>query len=241
MDEQAGEAAGRRPGGGRHLLLLYLAIAIGATAAFGMGVDKNVLVSLASARGLALLPVALVAAVMGAMSIVMVCAFPLNAYGLRVGVHALILGGGSETARQRWLRSLALVGVSTLVASTVDDLGALFQLIGAPTGGGGGAARHEGGEVGRVGSCTLGLRAHDVPSRRAGPHSLAPSLPLAQLAPLPRSVSQAAAVRDAGATTGVYIMFLLPGALLLRLATRPINTLSSSQPRYAPRRRRRRR
>ena len=36
--------------------ILYSAIAISATQAFGMDVDKNVLVSLASERGLQLLP-----------------------------------------------------------------------------------------------------------------------------------------------------------------------------------------
>ena len=146
--------------------VLYLAIAVAGTDAFGMRVDKNVLVSLASPRGLELLPVGLVATVMGAMSLVMVCVFPLNAFGLRVGVHELVVGGGAESTRQRWAGSLVLVCASTLVAAAVDDLGVLFGLI--------------------------------------------------------------------GATTGTYIMFLLPSSLLLRLATRsPTPTLPTATP-YAP-------
>ena len=42
---------------------LYVAIAAAASAAFGMEVDKNILISLASPLGLTLLPESLVAAV----------------------------------------------------------------------------------------------------------------------------------------------------------------------------------
>lgn len=131
---------------------LYVIIAIAGAHAFGMGVDKNVLVSLSSARGLHLVPTALVATVFSAMSLVMICTFPLNAYGLRVGIHELVLGG-QETPAQRWLGSAMLVLISLIVALPVDDLGALFRLT--------------------------------------------------------------------GATTGVYIMFLLPSSLLIRLALHP--------------------
>lgn len=124
---------GMRIAGGT-CFLLYATIAVGGTHAFGMAVDKNVLVSLSTPRGLELVPEALVAAVQGAMTAIMVFVFPLNAFGLRVGVHELLLGGGDETSRQRWLSSFALVSASTLVAATVNDLGALFQLIGATTG-----------------------------------------------------------------------------------------------------------
>lgn len=156
----AGQVAVRFSGG--ICFALYLAIAIAGTEAFGTAVDKNVLVSLASERGLELLPVGLVAAVMAAMSLVMLCVFPLNGYGLRVGVHELVAGGGGESTRQRWGGSLVLVSLSTLVAATVDDLGALFRLI--------------------------------------------------------------------GATTGVYIMFLLPSALLLRLAAKPPTADAAAAP-----------
>ena len=49
-------------------------IALASAAAFGLDVEKNLLVSLSSARGLALLPPSLVAAVQGAMALVMVAA-----------------------------------------------------------------------------------------------------------------------------------------------------------------------
>ncbi|KAL1507109.1 hypothetical protein AB1Y20_007965 [Prymnesium parvum] len=132
---------------------LYSVIAVSGTHAFGMSVDKNVLVSLSSSLGLELLPASLVAAVFLAMSMIMVCAFPLNAYGLRIGLHELVLGGGDETPVQRWVGSFMLVTVSSLVALAVEDLGVLFRVT--------------------------------------------------------------------GATTGVYIMFLLPSALLLRLSMHP--------------------
>ncbi|EOD21274.1 hypothetical protein EMIHUDRAFT_241388 [Emiliania huxleyi CCMP1516] len=93
---------GMRIAGGT-CFLLYATIAVGGTHAFGMAVDKNVLVSLSTPRGLELVPEALVAAVQGAMTAIMVFVFPLNAFGLRVGVHELFLGGGDETSRQRWL------------------------------------------------------------------------------------------------------------------------------------------
>lgn len=115
-------------------LLLYVTIAVAGTTAFGRSVAANILVSLSSARGRALLPAGLVSGVMGAMSVVMICVFPLNAYGLRVGLHAMATGGGAETAARRWLGALVLTGASTAIAALVDDLGALFQLIGATTG-----------------------------------------------------------------------------------------------------------
>lgn len=144
--------------------VLYMAIAVAGTHAFGVHVDKNVLVSLSSERGLQLLPLSLVAAVFVSMSLIMICIFPLNAYGLRVSLHQLIFGGDLETTRQRWLGSLVLVTICTLIAVAVDDLGALFRVT--------------------------------------------------------------------GATTGVYIMFLLPGALLLRIAYRfsPTSVLLSYDP-----------
>lgn len=145
--------------------VLYVTISIAATHAFGASVDKNVLISLASPSGLKLLPAGWVVMVMGSMSLVMICAFPLSAFGVRVGVHELCFGGGVESAQQRWAAASTIVAVCVFVAAQVDDLGALFRLI--------------------------------------------------------------------GATTGVYLMFLLPGALLVQLATQPTLPISSRQP-YAP-------
>ena len=113
---------------------LYAAIAVASARAFGADVDKNILVSLSSARGQALVPPWLVSAVSLAMTVVMVCVFPLNAYGLRVGLHALAHGERAESACERWGGALLLVAPATLVAATVDDLGMFLQLVGATTG-----------------------------------------------------------------------------------------------------------
>jgi len=87
---------------------LYAAIAVASARAFGADVDKNILVSLGSERGRALVPPSLVSGVNAAMTVVMVCVFPLNAYGLRVGLHALAHGERPESACQRWAGTLLL-------------------------------------------------------------------------------------------------------------------------------------
>lgn len=111
---------------------LYVLIAVGSMHAFGMDVNKNVLVSLSSSRGLSLVPSMMVVVVYTAMSLVMVCSFPLNAFGLRVGLHGMFFDG-VETTTQRWLGSAALISSSLLVALLVNDLGALFRITGATT------------------------------------------------------------------------------------------------------------
>ena len=113
---------------------LYTAVALASAAAFGSEVQKNLLVSLSSERGLTLLPPSLVAAVQGAMALVMVCVFPVNLFGLRVGLHGRVCPGQPETAMHRWISAALLTTLCFGVASAVNDLGALFALIGATTG-----------------------------------------------------------------------------------------------------------
>ena len=113
---------------------LYTAVALASAVAFGSEVQKNLLVSLSSQRGLTLLPPSLVAAVQGAMALVMVCVFPVNLFGLRVGLHGRVCPGQPETAMHRWVSAALLTALCFGVASAVNDLGALFALIGATTG-----------------------------------------------------------------------------------------------------------
>ena len=113
---------------------LYTAVALASAVAFGSEVQKNLLVSLSSLRGLTLLPPSLVAAVQGAMALVMVCVFPVNLFGLRVGLHGRVCPGQPETAKHRWVSAALLTALCFGVASAVNDLGALFALIGATTG-----------------------------------------------------------------------------------------------------------
>jgi hypothetical protein len=114
--------------------VLYVMVAIASATAFGASVHKNLLVSLSSAHGLQLLPPSLVVSVQGAMSLVMVFVFPVNSYGLRVGLHAMLRGGERETAMQRWAGAAMLTAVCFGVAAVVNDLGVLFSIIGATVG-----------------------------------------------------------------------------------------------------------
>ena len=114
--------------------VLYAAVALASGAAFGVDVEKNLLVSLSSARGLSLLPPWLVAAVQGAMSLVMVCVFPVNSFGLRVSLHSQLYPGQPEAPAHRWMGAAFLTAVSFAIASVVDDLGVLFAIIGATMG-----------------------------------------------------------------------------------------------------------
>ena len=128
-------------------LVLYTTIGLCGVAAFGASVDHNILVSLGSPRGACYLPHALATAVSGAMSIIMVCAYPINAYGLRVGLHQLMHevytahtypsrgrhptdgeAAEAETTAQRWAGATFIVLLSTAVGFVVDDLGVLFQV-----------------------------------------------------------------------------------------------------------------
>ena len=114
--------------------VLYMAVALASAAAFGADVRANLLVSLSSPCGLSLLSPWVVAAVQAAMGLVMIFVFPVNSFGLRVGLHAALFPGQVETPTHRWCAAAAISATCFAVAAVVDDLGTLFALIGATTG-----------------------------------------------------------------------------------------------------------
>lgn len=113
--------------------LIYAAEAVGGYAAFGRNAQPDLLENLRPGPECPL-PQVVVQALHAAFVTSMITTFPSLSFSLRGSLHALCFSAVEETRAWRLGESALIVGLVGCVAAAIDDLGLVFQLVGATCG-----------------------------------------------------------------------------------------------------------